>query len=170
MTVFTVRSFERKLAAQGVRRTRPIHIAAEMLDPDNYDFLHNAGADEVLQTALLSAALLAKAAAEPKSGTLMNDLVCSRSSFIVEQPVPEGANLPASFGPLAAELKRSSEKLPVGIARDGRNWFNPPSETRLEPGDKLLFLTSSEPFPASSEKPESFWGPIEKDAPKRRAS
>lgn len=162
LTVFTVRSFERKLAAQGISRTRPIHVTAEMLDPDNLSFFENAGADEVIQTALQSASLLAKAAAQPQSGELMNELVCAQSSFVVERPLPEGVSLPAGFGALAAEIKRASDELPVGLVRAGRSWFNPPSATPVEPDDRLLFLTGSASPAEHGEEGASFWGPIGK--------
>ncbi|MDB5097727.1 MAG: putative potassium channel protein [Cyanobacteria bacterium RYN_339] len=68
LTVFTLRSFEAKLGARGIQRTKPIHVTAELLDPDNFAFLKAAGVDQIIQTARIGAALLARSAANPQGG------------------------------------------------------------------------------------------------------
>jgi voltage-gated potassium channel len=66
LTVFTLRSYEAKLAARGIQRIKPIHVTAELLDPDNFSFLKAAGVDQIIQTARIGAALLARSAANPE--------------------------------------------------------------------------------------------------------
>lgn len=162
LTVFTIRSYEEKLAARDIQRTRPLHIAAELLDPDNMPFLKKAGADEIIQTARFGSTLLAKSAVLPNSGELFGDLVGSEGGRLQEAPPPEGLKLPQTFWEVACELKKYEGDLLVGVERAGKLVFNPPSGFMVEPDDKLVFLDGpSEMSRTPSPRDGSFWGPVQ---------
>lgn len=163
LTVFTLRAYEAKLNARYIERTQPLHIAAELLDPDNMPFLKKAGADEIIQTARFGSTLLAKSAILPNSGELFGDLVGSEGGRLQESEAPPEIQLPKPFWDVAAELKRFDGDLLVGIERQGRLIFNPHSSYIVEPGDKLVFLEGPSELARSSATQEggSFWGPIQ---------
>jgi hypothetical protein len=163
LTVFTLRSFEAKLATRGTVRTRPLHIAAELLDPDNLPFLKKAGTDEIIQTARFGSTLLAKSAIVPLTGELFGDLVGSEGGRLQEALPPAHFELPATFWVVAERLKREEGDLLVGVERDGKLVFNPPTTYMVHPGDKLVFLEGPSELdrePASNQEGRSFWGPI----------
>ncbi|MFP5501161.1 MAG: ion transporter, partial [Candidatus Sericytochromatia bacterium] len=161
LTVFTIRAYERKLAATGIHRTRPLHITAELLDPDNLSFLRQAGADEIIQTARFGSSLLAQSAATPASGELLGSLLGAEGGLLRRDPPPEGLALPMAFWEVASTLKREYDQLPLGLERNGRLFFNPAAETMVQPGDRLLYLASGEAIAEAQRlhhASQSFWG------------
>lgn len=166
LTIFTLRAFESKLTARGSRRTSPIHVAAEVLDPDNLPFFLAAGANEVIQTALVGSTLLARAAAAPQTGQLFGELVSVEGHTLRRMPLPATHPAPCTFWELAAQLKKESNALVIGYEREGRRVINPPAEFCLVPGDFMLYL-AAEAEVASGQPTamldQSFWGPLEQD-------
>lgn len=162
LTVFTLRAYEAKLNARYIERTKPLHIAAELLDPDNMPFLKKAGADEIIQTARFGSTLLAKSAVVPNTGELFGDLVGSEGGRLQEAPPPAEMTLPRPFWDVASELKLYDGDLLVGIERQGKVVFNPPAAFMVEPGDKLVFLEGPSELSREPKTQDggSFWGPL----------
>jgi voltage-gated potassium channel len=164
LTIFTVRAFEGKLAARGIERTRPIHIAAELLDPDNMPFFRAAGADEVIQTALVGSTLMARAAVHPETGQLFEELVSVEGHTLRRMPIPASVAVPAAFWQVASKVKHESEALVLGYERGGKRVLNPAAHTELLPGDVLLYLGADAASfgPRRVEPGKSFWGSLDR--------
>lgn len=166
LTIFTIRAFESKLTARGSQRTRPIHIAAELLDPDNLPFFKAAGANEIIQTALIGTTLLARAAAAPETGQMFGELVSVEGHSLHRMLIPATVQLPCTFWELAAQLKKDSNALVIGYERDGHRVINPSAEFCLVPGDFMLYLAAEAEVVSRRQAAlldQSFWGPLDQD-------
>ena len=152
LTVFTLRAFESKLAGRGIIRTAPVHITAEIFDPDNEPFLRAAGADAVIQTARLGASLLVKSTVIPQS--LSSHGLFAAVGEAVQRTVlaPE---VQGTFADAAVWLRDERDALVVGFEREGMLSLDPPADTPMRPGDVLVWLgrTTVAPPPAEA----SFW-------------
>ena len=85
LTVFTIRSLERKLKVQ---RSEPIHIVAEILDPENHNHAVVAGANEVIETSRVGSSLLAHTAGNPGVAKVLTSLMLASPNNIYTSRLP----------------------------------------------------------------------------------
>lgn len=139
LTVFTIRRLERRFEED---RTRPIHICAEILDPENVEHASVAGADEVLATALVGNSLLAHTAGNPGVGHVLNDLLLATHNNIYTSPVPvqliEGKTL--TFNALQKKLRAQEGLLVIGVVHAGEMCINPDPDAPVFVEDHLIYI------------------------------
>jgi voltage-gated potassium channel Kch len=140
LTVFTIRSFERKLG--DVDRTRPIHIVAEILDTENYEHATVAGANEVIETSRLGSSLLAHTAGNPGVGTVITNLMLASRNNVYSAGLPAAfiEGRPLSFKELQQRARKDYEVLVIGVVHNEKMTLNPPPSHRIYAGDKMVYI------------------------------
>lgn len=141
LTIFTIRSLESRMEQE---RAIPLHVVAEILDPENYHHALVAGADEVIETARLGSSLLAHVAGNPGVGNaLASLLMASRNNVYASQ-------LPASFHKgqrmnFREMQRRAQDELGVlvlGIVHHDQLELNPNPDTEVYAGDQVVYIGS----------------------------
>ncbi|MBN2342133.1 MAG: NAD-binding protein [Deltaproteobacteria bacterium] len=87
MVVFTIRSYLAK-QPHGENRKEPLHVVAEILDPENVKHASVAGANEVIESTRLGFALMAHAALMPGTGTIMTKVASAGAHSLYITPNP----------------------------------------------------------------------------------
>ena len=141
LTIFTIRSYEKKLIQRGIVRKCPLHLCAEVIDPENVSFFHTAGVDEIIQSARVGCSLLAHGAGAPETGQVFYDLLTQPDQHVSRIPLARSADAPRRFVDVAGEVKRRDEALAIGLVRDGALLLNPPADELVQDEDELLVLT-----------------------------
>jgi voltage-gated potassium channel len=145
LALFTLRSFLSKQPATRQRK-RPLHVIAEILDPENKEHASAAGADEVVETTRFGFDLIAHAAVVPGSGRVMSRVVAaeSESLYIEMNPLTE----PTPFGKVAHDIRELHHVLVMGIREHDtkRVILNPEDELIVTPEDELVYLGSLPEF------------------------
>ena len=139
LTIFTARRLERSFLAE---RTLPVHICAEILDPENVEHARVAGADEVLATALVGNSLLAHTASNPGVGSILNDLLLATENNIYTTPMPPGlidGDL-QTFQHLQAKIRKSHDVMLLGVIHDGQLRLNPDDDHPVFLGDRIIYI------------------------------
>lgn len=138
LTVFTIRSFEKK---QKERRRGHIHIVVEILDSENYEHAQVAGADEVIETSRLGSSLLAHTAGNPGIGVVISELLLATSANLYTDKIPpEMVEDDMNFGSLRASLRDRFEILTIGYVHEGKLKLNPKDSDRITDEDKLIYI------------------------------
>lgn len=148
MTAFTIRSYLSKQPLT-TRRERPLHIVAEILDPENVDHAETAGADEVIQSTRLGFSLLAHAVQMPGTAAIVGSVASAGAHSLYIGRLPEGVATPTTFGDLADTLKLSHGVLLIGV-REGEgaeDRLNPPNDTAIGASCRLLYLAKGPVLP-----------------------
>lgn len=148
MTAFTIRSYLSK-QSQTARRERPLHIVAEILDPENASHAETAGADEVIQSTRLGFSLLAHAVQMPGTAAIVGSVASAGAHSLYIGRLPEAVATPTTFGALADALKLSHGVLLIGI-REGEgaeDRLNPPNDCAIGAGCRLLYLARAAVLP-----------------------
>jgi voltage-gated potassium channel len=143
LVVYTIRSFERKL--KDVERSVPLHISAELLDPENYEHITVAGADEVVHTAQVGSNLIAHSAVKPGMGRVVTELISWWGQGIDLEPIPESLEKNSTFQFVSEELRKSKGYLVVGLVNpDGSIKLNPNDNRKVTPEHKLVVIRDHE--------------------------
>lgn len=139
LAIFTVRRLERLFKTE---RTRPLHICAEILDPENVEHARVAGANEVLATALVGNSLLAHTAVNPGVGSILNDLLLATRNNIYTSPVPAGMieGKLLIFERLQERMRDEKDVLLMGVIHKGVVNLNPDPEHPVFLDDKIIYL------------------------------
>ena len=141
LTVFTVRRLERQYAAH---RIEPLHICAEILDPENVEHARAAGANEVLATALVGNSLLAHTAANPGVGSILSDLLLATRNNIYTTVVPigliEGELL--TFRVVRERIRAEYDVLLMGIIHQGDIVLNPKDHHPVFVDDRIIYVAA----------------------------
>lgn len=139
LAVFTVRRQERQFE---VERTEPLHVCAEILDPENIEHAVSAGADEVIPSSLLGYGAAAHSAGNPGIGNIITNLVLSTRHNIYTSEIPmkyiEGKTLP--FRDIQDQLQTDYHIMLLGYVRGDDFQINPPRGTELRIGDELIYV------------------------------
>ena len=139
LTIFTIRRIEQTFADD---RYRPLHICAEILDPENVDHARVAGADEVLATALVGNSLLAHTASNPGVGSILNDLLLATRNNIYTSPMPprmiEGELL--TFKVVQEKLRLEHEIMLIGVLHNDVLSLNPDAEHPVFVEDQIVYI------------------------------
>ena len=145
LVVYTVRSFERKLGTQGIERTIPIHICAELMDPENYEHLKVAGADEVVHTALIGSNLIAHSSVKPGMSPVVTELLSWWGQGLDVEPLPEDLPESRTFKMVAEHLHARSGCLVVGVVGpNNQPVLNPPDSRIVKPDDRVVLIRKHE--------------------------
>lgn len=140
LTIFTIRSFERKL--KDVNRAQPIHIVAEILDQENYEHATVAGANEVIETSRLGSSLLAHTAGNPGVGTVITNLMLASRNNVYAASLPpafiEGRVL--TFAELQDRARDEFEILVIGVVHNDKMSLNPPAEQSVYAADRMVYI------------------------------
>lgn len=146
LVVYTIRSYEAKLGGKGITRKIPIHVCAELMDPENYEHIKRAGADEVVHTAQIGSNLVAHASARPGMGQVFTELLSWWGQQIDIDVLPPGLSLPVTFEALTDAVRDPQRFLPIGIVRaNGQVLLNPVPDEELAVGDRFVFLRPGSP-------------------------
>jgi voltage-gated potassium channel Kch len=145
LVVYTVRSFERKLSGQGIKRITPIHICAELMDPENFEHLKVAGADEVVHTALVGSNLLAHSSLKPGMAPVVTELLSWWGQGLDVEPLPAGIEPNLPFREVANLLQERFGYLLVGVmGKDDRLSLNPPGTHKVKVDERLVLIRKQE--------------------------
>ncbi len=145
LVVYTVRSFERKLLSQKIERTVPIHICAELMDPENYEHLKVAGADEVVHTALIGSNLLAHSSVKPGMAPVVTELLSWWGQGLDVEPLPKELPESHTFKEVAEFLHARSGCLVVGIVPpNNQPILNPPDDRIVRADDRVVLIRKHE--------------------------
>lgn len=146
LAVFTVRRCEQQFE---IERNEPLHICAEILDPENIEHALSAGADEVIPSSLLGYGVVAHSAGNPGVGDIISNLVLATRHNLYTSEIPmqyiEGKTLP--FHEFQDRLQKDYRVMLLGYIRDDQFKINPPNETELRIGDELIYI-ADEPIEA----------------------
>ncbi len=139
LTVFTVRSFERGLGAE---RTKPLHVVAEILDPENSQHATVAGADEVIETSRLGSSVLAHTAGNVGVASIITNLVQASKNNVYATHLPtslrEGELL--TFEELQRRATEELAVLVIGVIHNDEMKLNPPPSHRVFAADKMVYI------------------------------
>lgn len=139
LTVFTVRRLERTFKDS---RNKPLHICAEILDPENVEHARVAGSNEVLATALVGNSLLAHTAVNPGVGSILNDLLLATRNNIYTSSIPTGLidGKLLIFETLQEKMRAEKDVLLMGFIHNGAVNLNPDPEHPVFLDDKIIYL------------------------------
>ncbi|MFB6371697.1 MAG: ion transporter [Bradymonadaceae bacterium] len=139
LAVFTTRSRERQFE---VERTEPLHICAEILDPENIEHALSSGANEVIPSSLLGYGAVAHSAGNPGIGEIVTNLVLSTRHNLYTSEIPmryiQGETM--RFRELQNTLQEDYEIMLLGYVRGDEFRLNPPRPTDLRIGDELIYI------------------------------
>jgi Trk K+ transport system NAD-binding subunit len=128
-----------------VKRTVPIHICAELMDPENYNHLKTAGADEVVHTGLIGSNLLAHSSVKPGMAPVVTELLSWWGQGLDVEPVPAELCAGKSFREVASLLQDRFGYLVVGVmSSDDRLALNPAPTRQVEQSDRLVLIRRQE--------------------------
>ncbi|MCB9780628.1 MAG: ion transporter [Alphaproteobacteria bacterium] len=146
LTLFTLRSYMARQEATALR-SAPLYVVAEILDAENVQHAHAAGADEVIETTRLGFSLIAHAVRVPGSAAIMSEVASSgaQSLFVgAWTPADPAAPFPATFGSAQRAIRQQSGALVIGIRHDdGTDRLNPPLEQPVKPDTRFVYLAES---------------------------
>lgn len=129
----------------GLRATgSKANIVAECVSPQHKGLMHKAGADAVICVGELSTMLLAQASQGERMQDLIEDLASNRTPQQIDAVDFEAGDDAPTFGELAVKLSADGVLL-IGIQRDGGHQVNPGQSFRLQSGDGLIVISSSNP-------------------------
>jgi voltage-gated potassium channel len=150
LTVFTIRRYLKQHAETALRQ-RPLQIVAEILDAENVEHARAAGADEVVETNTLGFSLLAHALTMPGTADILSRVALKGDLDVFVGPMPAGVALPRPFGEVAAEIRRVTGVLVMGIRVAGsrEDLLNPEDGRIVSPGDGIVYL-ALQPIPEPS--------------------
>ena len=139
LTLFTLRSFLAK-QPETRRRKQPLHVIAEILDPENRDHASAAGADEVVETTQLGFDLIAHAARVPGSGSIMSSVAASKADSLFIECNPLGE--PISFGDVVHHVRDRYRVVVIGVRHRAsqRVELNPHNDLTVAANDELIYL------------------------------
>lgn len=131
LTAFTLRSYLAQHSATAKRR-QPLHLVAEILEPENVAHARAAGVDEVIESLRLGFEVVTHAIAFPGVGDATSQVISAgaQSFYVGAVPEPLRAAHP-HFGSLATALRQEHNLLVIGLASPG-------GEQRLNPPDDAL--------------------------------
>jgi voltage-gated potassium channel len=141
LTVFTMRSIEKKF---GDEREKPLHICAEILDPENTQHAFVAGADEVVPSSLLGYSVMAHTTSNPGvSGALSNLVLASGQNLYTSQlPVSILDDEEMEFWRLQDKLRDEHGALLLGLVHHDELRLNPPGSEKVYVDDEIVYLAT----------------------------
>ena len=137
------------LTALAVESINPnVHTCVEVIRSENLPHFRRAKVDEVVVSAELTGNILAASAVTHGLSHVVADLTGHEHGMEFY-----GAEAPAAlhgrpFVEALDRVKTGADALLVGVASDGHKYdLNPPSDRRIEAGDRLLLISEDDPKP-----------------------
>ena len=152
LTLFTLRSYESKLAARGTKRTGPLHLCCEIHDPENIDHARTAGANDIILTSRLSAGLLAHASAFPGMSGVFSEILSPTHQNIYVEPISEALRQKTeglSVVHLRDALQEHHQALMIGFSVGDDVRINPPFDTQIPANASVVYLAARPVSPKS---------------------
>lgn len=146
LTLFTVRSFIEKRSAKQARRV-PLYMIAEILDRENVEHARAAGANEVIETALIGFNLLTHSVMQPGTGHMLSRVATAGAYSVYVGYVPSEIQVPVSFGDLVRRVKKEYGALVIGLREAHEERINPPDERQLTKSSRLIYLAETPVLP-----------------------
>ena len=148
LTVFTLRAHLDELDRK-MPRKQPLYIVAEILEAENVAHAKAAGADEVIETTRMGFSLLSHAVAYPGTAEVWSAIGAAGSQSLYVAPVPPEFADEHSFHLLAAQVKRASGALIIGLYDPiaDKYHLNPKEGVYVPDGWKLLYLAPGPALP-----------------------
>ena len=145
LTVFTIRSHMKRLRKLTVKRRQPLYVVAEILDSENVDHARKAGADEVIETRRIGAAMIAHAIAFHGTANTMSRVLLSGAHSVYIGRIPGEPTGPVQYGELLIQMALSKRGgLVIGVRTvDGEDILNPPKSMVIDPESLLIYLSES---------------------------
>ena len=141
LVIYTIRAYEGKLAKRGINRSIPLRISAELLDPENYQHIIVAGADEVVHTAQVGSNLIAHSSVKPGMAKVVTELLSWWGQGIDLEPVPDEIEDGTDFLTIATEVRREMNYLVVGLMNpNGSISLNPSDRKKVTKEHKLIVI------------------------------
>lgn len=142
LTTFTIRSYLQSHAAEVGGRSSPLYLIAEILDSENVDHAHTAGADEVIETRRLGFSMLAHAIKHHGTATTMSRVLMSGSYNAYVGKLPPRVDKPMTYGDLLIDLQLTKRGgLIIGVREPGKDEiFNPPKDMLVLPTTHLIYM------------------------------
>ena len=142
LITFTIRSWLKRNHAAVEGRRAPLYVIAEILDSENVDHAHTAGADEVIETRKIGYGMIAHALRYHGTAKAMSRVLMSGAHNVYIGQIPGEHTEPISFGDLLREMHLSKRGgLIVGVRSPaGVETINPTKEFPVEPRSMLLYL------------------------------
>ncbi len=141
LTIFTVRSYMRK-EQRDAKRKKPLHIVAEILDPENVEHATSAGADEIIETLRLGFSMLSHTVRFQGVGKMTSSMIGAGENNLYTGLLPQDIAMPLPFAEMAAQIHAATGALVIGW-RDlgtGQHHVNPPDEEQVPEGAQVLYL------------------------------
>ena len=155
LTAFTMRTYLKKRASAQPARHAPLYIVAEILDAENVEHAHTAGADEVIETTRLGFSLMAHSVLVPGSGEVMTSVASAgaHSIYIGKYPYPESL----SFEEVSQRVHKRYGVVVLGIQHldSGVIELGPKDEQMVNRGHGVVYLSTGAAMPSikSSDSP-----------------
>ncbi len=144
LTAFTLRAYLKKQASSEKKRQSKLFMVAEILDAENVEHAHAAGADEVIETTRLGFSLMAHSVLVPGSGEIMTSVASAgaHSLYIGRFPYSE----PLSFSELSQKVRHRFGVLVLGVQnlQSGQIELGPPDGKTIGPDSGVVYLSTSE--------------------------
>ena len=122
--------------------SRDIVTIAECMDPANEEYLIRAGCDSVVCISGLTGQMMVQELQDPGVGSIISELTSNihgKQFYLVD--------LPKDWDTYRHVLDkyRDGKTLPVGIRRNTGNIILPEADFKLEPGDRIILVSSGRP-------------------------
>ena len=142
LITFTIRAYLQNHQHEVAHRRCPLYLVAEILDSENVDHAHTAGADEVIETRKIGYSMVAHAVGYHGTATAMSRVLTSGSHNVYIGVIPGDRTESVLFGELMVELQLSKRGgLVIGLRTpSGEEILNPPKSHRVQPGSQLLYM------------------------------
>lgn len=142
------------LSALTLEKLNPgIYTIAQLLSREGEEHLRLAGVEEVVVSDELGASLVTTSIRNHGILSMVHTLVGSHDGNRLHKISPPAPLYGRPIGELAAHYKQRHDALVVAVehCREGRREYivNPPSDTVLAPGDKLIIIATCEPVETS---------------------
>ena len=141
LIAFTVRSVMKRLSKVS-ERVKPLYVVAEVLELENVEHARSAGADEVIETRRVGAALLAQSVAYPGLANAAGRLVTKGGQNIY---IGRALGVAQRFSEAQQQLSRAHGALLIGVVdpATGQDVLNPGDDFTLMPTHRTVYLAAA---------------------------
>lgn len=137
--------YETAMAVTTLRAMSPeVRVSAELVSPENREFLERAGCDAIIDAASVASALLVRGVKDAGVPALIEDLLMVSRGHVtlLRAPIDHGA-VGRQWRELAA-AQLEAGRTAVGLARGTGFILNPSPELTVERGDELFVIADDE--------------------------
>ncbi|PKM60352.1 MAG: potassium transporter TrkA [Firmicutes bacterium HGW-Firmicutes-4] len=123
------------------KRSEPYNIVAVLRDPENVQVAQIAGNNqaEIILSDTLISRIIAQTCRQPGLSTVYTELLDFGGDEIYFSECPE--TIKKTFGEVLFLFEKSTV---IGIQSQGKTYLNPPMETILQPGDRIIAISEDD--------------------------